>query len=71
MAIKKIPPAATPMLSPPVGDSKGNRRIYVDLPGPLVTRFNVLAAMKSVTKRALITALLTDAINRATTEAGI
>ncbi len=67
MATKKhVAPAPT---SPPMVDSKGNRRVYVDLPASLITRMNVLAAMRSVTKRALITSLLTDAINRAATEA--
>jgi len=68
MATKKqtAPPAPAPLSAV---DSKGNRRIYVDLPAPLITRMNVLAAMRSVTKRALITMLLTDAINRAATEA--
>lgn len=47
-------------------DSKGNRRIYVDLPAQLITRLNVLAAMKNVTKRGLVTQLLSDAINRET-----
>lgn len=67
MAIKKqTPPAPAPA---PAADSKGNRRVYVDLPAPLITRMNVLAAMRSVTKRALIASLLTDAINRASSEA--
>lgn len=68
MKLKKPAPAAAPVM--PTGhmqavDSKGNRRIYVDLPTPLITKMNVLAAMKGVTKRAIITMLLTDAVNRA------
>lgn len=62
------PPAPTPAQAV---DSKGNRRIYVDLPAPLITRMNVLAAMRSVTKRALVTTLLTEAVNRAAAEAKV
>lgn len=58
-------------LAPASVDSKGNQRVYVDLPRGLVQRFNVLAAMKGVTKRGLMTSLLTDAINRAASEAKV
>ncbi len=67
MAIKKTASAAPPPTQ--AVDSKGNRRIYADIPDALVKKFNVLAAMRGVTKRSLITALLTDAITRAATEA--
>lgn len=60
---------ASPAAPAPAVDSKGNRRIYVDLPAPLITRMNVLAAMRGMQKRVLIATLLTDAINRAATEA--
>lgn len=66
MATKKTTPATMPAS---MVDSKGNRRIYVDLPASLIVRFNVLAAMKGVTKRALLTTLLSDAISRAAAEA--
>lgn len=67
MATKKpAPPAAIPQAV--VVDSKGNQRVYVDLPRALVLKFNVLAAMKGVTKRAYMTALFSEAINRAATE---
>ena len=65
MAKTKPAPAAPA----PAVDSKGNRRIYVDLPTPLITRMNVLAAMRGMQKRVLIATLLTDAINRAAAEA--
>ena len=64
--VKKTAPPAAPA---PAVDSKGNRRIYVDLPTPLITRMNVLAAMRGLQKRVLIATLLTDAINRAAAEA--
>ena len=71
MATKKIvhASAAAPALVP--ADSKGNRRIYADLPASLITKFNILAATRGVTKRSLITTLLADAINRAATEAKV
>jgi hypothetical protein len=50
-------------------DSKGNQRVYVDLPRALVVKFNVLAAMRGVTKRSYMTALFSEAITRAATEA--
>lgn len=66
MATKKQTSPAAPA---PMVDSKGNRRIYVDLPASLITRMNVLAAMRGLQKRVLIATLLTDAINRAAAEA--
>ena len=67
MATKKTVPAPAPAPAP--ADAKGNRRLYADVPAPLITRLNVLAAMKGVTKRALIASLLSDAITRASAEA--
>lgn len=65
MATKKItsPPPAPAVAATPV-DSKGNRRIYVDMPATLVTRLNVQAAMRSIPKRVLMAQLLADALTR-------
>lgn len=71
MATSKKPPTAPAPAPAPSVDSKGNQRVYVDLPRALVVKFNVLAAMQGVTKRALMTTLLVDAINRATSEAKV
>jgi hypothetical protein len=67
--VKKTP--STPAVLPQAVsvDSKGNQRVYVDLPRALVVKFNVLAAMRGVTKRAYMTALFSDAITRAAAEA--
>lgn len=67
--VKKATPLPATPQAPPMVDSKGNQRIYVDLPRALVQRYNILAAMRGVNKRTLITSLLTDAINRAAAEA--
>ncbi len=67
--VKKTAPPAAPMPQAVSVDSKGNQRVYVDLPRALVVKFNVLAAMRGVTKRAYMTALFSDAITRAATEA--
>lgn len=67
MVKKTAPPAAMPQAVSV--DSKGNQRVYVDLPRALVVKFNVLAAMRGVTKRSYMTALFSDAIARAATEA--
>jgi metal-responsive CopG/Arc/MetJ family transcriptional regulator len=69
MASKKSTPAPTPIVA--TVDSKGNQRVYVDLPKSLVTKFNVMAAMKGVTKRSYMSSLLAEAINRASAEAGV
>lgn len=66
MVKKTAPPAALPQAV--VVDSKGNQRVYVDLPRALVVKFNVMAAMKGVTKRSYMTSLLSDAITRAAQE---
>lgn len=73
MATKKIVQASaaeSAIYAKPV-DSKGNRRIYVDLPSALITRLNIQAASREVTKRAWISTLLADAIKRADTEAKV
>ena len=72
MASKKST-APAPALQPVAAtvDSKGNQRVYVDLPKALVTKFNVMAAMKGVTKRSYMSSLLQDAINRAAAEAKV
>lgn len=73
MATKKPAPASTATLQQVAAtvDSKGNQRVYVDLPKALVTKFNVMAAMKGVTKRSYMSALLAEAINRAAQEAKV
>lgn len=70
-SVKKSTPAQTPTPIVATVDSKGNQRVYVDLPKALVTKFNVMAAMKGVTKRSYMSALLAEAINRASAEAGV
>ncbi len=71
MVKKTALPAAPMQQVAGMVDSKGNQRVYVDLPKVLVTKFNVMAAMKGVTKRSYMSALLADAINRAATEAKV
>lgn len=72
MVTKKSTPAPAPLQQVAATvDSKGNQRVYVDLPKSLVTKFNVMAAMKGVTKRSYMSALLAEAINRAATEAKV
>lgn len=46
-------------------DSKGNVRVYIDLPPELVRRFNVLAAMRSVAKRVLLAQIVEEALTAA------
>lgn len=69
MSKVKSAPAPTPQPIVATVDSKGNQRVYVDLPKALVMKFNVMAAMKGVTKRSYMSALLAEAINRASAEA--
>lgn len=69
MSKVKSAPASTLQPVAAVVDSKGNQRVYVDLPKALVMKFNVMAAMKGVTKRSYMSALLAEAINRASAEA--
>lgn len=64
MKSKKPAPAPAAPAAPPMTDSKGNQRVYVDLPRALVTRLNVMAAQRNMQKRVLITSLLMNAIER-------
>jgi hypothetical protein len=51
----------------PGTDARGNQRVYIDIPGDLVRKLNVLAAMRSVSKRALIA----DLVRREVDAAGV
>lgn len=55
----KTPRAATSTTS------SGTQRVYVDLPADSVRRFNVLAAMRSMPKRALLTQIVEEALKAA------
>ena len=43
-------------------DSRGTQRVYIDLPKDSVQRFNVLAAMRSMPKRALLAQIVEEAL---------
>ena len=45
--------------------SSGTQRVYVDLPTELVRKFNVLAAMRSQPKRALLAQIVEEAVTSA------
>lgn len=46
-------------------DSRGTMRVYVDLPKESVRRFNVLAAMRGMPKRALLAQIVEEAVKAA------
>lgn len=46
-------------------DSKGNKRVYIDLPANSARRFNVLAAMRGVPKRELLAQIVEEALKAA------
>lgn len=43
-------------------DSRGNVRIYTDIPRSVATEFSVMAIRRNMTKRALMARLITDAV---------
>lgn len=57
-AVKGAPKPATTT-------TRGTVRVYVDLPAESVRRFNVLAAMRSVPKRLLLTQIVEDVLKDA------
>lgn len=46
-------------------DSRGMKRVYVDLPAASVQRFNVLAAMRNMPKRMLLASIVEEALKAA------
>lgn len=53
---------ARPKAAAPPPDSKGNIRVYIDLPGDVARKFNVLAAMRGVPKRLLLAEIVRTAV---------
>lgn len=54
-----------PAKKPATRTSSGTQRVYVDLPTELVRKFNVLAAMRSQPKRALLAQIVEEAVTSA------
>lgn len=57
----KTPAPAPPAKATPT-DSRGNVRVYIDLPSDLVRRFNVMAASRDQPRRALLAEIVRDAL---------
>ncbi len=64
-ATPRKPPAQSAPRVPQVPDSRGNVRVYIDLPSALVRKFNVLAAMRGLSKRGLLAQIVEQAVNDA------
>jgi hypothetical protein len=60
MSTKPKPKAPAPAPAPV--DSRGNVRVYIDLPPDVARKFNVLAAMRGVAKRVLLAEIVRDAV---------
>ena len=50
---------------PDTTDSRGSKRVYIDLPAESVRRFNILAATRGVAKRALLAQIVEEALKAA------
>lgn len=53
---------ATPPRGPPLTDSRGSVRVYIDLPADVVRQFNILAATRGVPKRTLLADIVRAAV---------
>lgn len=62
---KRTPRAVKPVRTAASTTSTGTQRVYVDLPAESVRRFNVLAAMRSMPKRLLLTQIVEEALKAA------
>ncbi|RTL17983.1 MAG: hypothetical protein EKK55_21905 [Rhodocyclaceae bacterium] len=58
-------PKRTPAPKPATTTSKGTKRVYIDLPVDLARRFNILAATRSVGKRALLAQIVEKELKEA------
>lgn len=54
------PPAPSPAAKRPT-DSRGNVRIYADIPAPVARAFSILAARKEMAKKDLLAEIVSDA----------
>lgn len=61
---KRTPRAVKPAKAA-TSTSTGTMRVYVDLPVESARRFNVLAAMRSMPKRVLLTEIVEEALKAA------